>query len=114
MLRCCASVCSEGACGATYSPIEAMVDYSKWDNLDSDDSDSTSDGEAAAAKAKQQQQPRPRGGGTTPSARKAADDKRQLDQAEALRYRVLLPCSHHRRCKVRGVDGGMYSTVRDV
>ncbi|CAM9780067.1 unnamed protein product [Ectocarpus sp. 4 AP-2014] len=53
-----------------------MVDYSKWDNLDSDDSDSSSDGAAAAVKTKQQQQP---------SARKAADDKRQLDQAEALR-----------------------------
>ncbi|CAM9612394.1 unnamed protein product [Ectocarpus sp. 12 AP-2014] len=54
-----------------------MVDYSKWDNLDSDDSDSGFDGAAAAAKTKQQQQ--------QPSARKAADDKRQLDQAEALR-----------------------------
>ncbi|CBJ49219.1 expressed unknown protein [Ectocarpus siliculosus] len=52
-----------------------MVDYSKWDNLDSDDSGSGSDGAAAAAKTKQQ----------PPSARKAADDKRQLDQAEALR-----------------------------
>ncbi|CAN0296932.1 unnamed protein product [Ectocarpus fasciculatus] len=62
-----------------------MVDYSKWDNLDSDDSDSGSDGAAATAAAKtKQQQRRPQGGGT-PSARKAADDKRQLDQAEALR-----------------------------
>lgn len=50
-----------------------MVDYSKWDNLDSDsDSDS---GSATAAAAKQKQ-------ASTP----AAAAKRVLDQAEVLRY----------------------------
>lgn len=77
------------------TPDETMVDYSKWDNLDSGDSDSDSGGDAAAvAKTKRQQQQKQLqeqrrkqdSSGVALSSRKAADDKRALDQAEVLRY----------------------------
>lgn len=54
----------------------AMVDYSKWDNLNSDsDSDSGSGSAKAAADARR-----------TQASTQLADDKRLLDQAEVLRY----------------------------
>ncbi|CAM9855220.1 unnamed protein product [Scytosiphon promiscuus] len=71
-----------------------MVDYSKWDNLDSGDSDSDSGGGPAVAaqtkrqqqqKQQQQQPPKQDSRSTALSSRKAADDERGLDQAEVLR-----------------------------
>lgn len=56
---------------------KTMVDYSKWDNLDSD---SDSGSEKAAANQRKQTQV------NDPSSRKAAEEKRGLDQAEVLRY----------------------------
>lgn len=52
-----------------------MVDYSKWDNLDSDSDSDSGSANAAVANRKQ--------AASTPSA----DEKRVLNQAEVLRYR---------------------------
>lgn len=51
-----------------------MVDYRKWDNLDSDSDSDSGSATAAAANRKLASNPA------------AADDKRVLDKAEVLRY----------------------------
>lgn len=61
-----------------------MVDYSKWDNLESSDSDSASDSGHAATAAAALAIQRKRQGAAAPSV-KQASDKRALDQAEVLR-----------------------------
>ncbi len=71
------SGCGESRTARVFDGSKTMVDYSKWDNLDSD-SDSGSD-KATANQRKQKQVH------DTPSSRKAAEEQRGLDQAEVLR-----------------------------
>lgn len=60
--------------------VADMVDYSKWDKLDSDSDSNSDSGSSNAVVAKQNQ--------ATPTS----EAKRVLDQAEVLRYVLLQVC----------------------
>lgn len=79
-----------------------MVDYSKWNNLDSGDSDSDSDSEKTrqeqqVQKQTQQQQQQQKGQQGGDEALKTATDRRFLDQAESIRWVSTSAVDLHRK-----------------
>lgn len=75
-----------------------MVDYSKWDNLDSDDSDSDTDDPPSKAKAQADLTRTARNGSTNVESSKCGDTRRRdaekaclLEKAEQLRYETCDP-----------------------